>query len=838
MISSVIREKGSITVFLTMIMLSVLALAGTVMESARVHTAWRIGDRALLTAMDSQLTEYYRPLYEDYHLFFLNKGVDTDTMNGEELLSSIEEYLIYTFRPEENLKYLNGILSVPNMDLYQLSLADLKMGRITKAVDYNGNIVINEAVEYMKYKSPASLVFDFKNQFKQFEEAGKSSEVIGKKLAAEESLSELNKDMLEIMELTEGLSSGRKGLKYGINGKIKTEKSFIKKFCPEGISAAALGIENSLVYESLRERYLAPNQMLQNMKKEIANIEKWRERVESLRESLALLETAEDSGEEGSGEEEESKAGSRRVLIDEIESLEQSIEKSSSYVLRQKKSINNTAKEIIKKIDRAVEIIGGLQVKQEKAEAELGKFEVSLHENKEEISQSIYEGLSEDLKAHKEYVGLEKSSDKSKSVIGSILAMKPILLENREILLQILLLEEQDSSNESGGLWYLNGWIDEAGTLMKGYRVKELRFSYGNLIHNKDVNNPLEALQSILSSSILELLVEDPSALSEKTMDDPDSLYQSCMGEQNGNETKTKDYGELLKDSDKKGYHGEMAGSFDGLGDSYEFLDSLQASTDACMQKLLVYEYGKEHFKSYLSPNEIPKKDGKENEKETVLHYEREYLIGGKAGDEDNLLAVTNQILFFRTVANFISILGDREKRNITYGTAAALVGFTGLEPLIRLTQTLILIGWSFEEAMIDTKALLDGKKIPFLKEGKKFSIAYHELFLFNKQMIRDKVSKLEDDPAGLGFSYDDYIRLFFLMQGSEKNSFRMMDLIENNIRLRYKHEFSMKHCIYGIQTEAEFTVPAKFISLPFVSKRLENGVKGWRHKVNLEYSY
>ncbi len=62
------KPEGSITVFLSLILLLILSLIMGIVEGARVNTARIFAARALTTAMDSVLAEFYDPLMEEYHL--------------------------------------------------------------------------------------------------------------------------------------------------------------------------------------------------------------------------------------------------------------------------------------------------------------------------------------------------------------------------------------------------------------------------------------------------------------------------------------------------------------------------------------------------------------------------------------------------------------------------------------------------------------------------------------------------------------------------------------------------------------------------------------------------
>ena len=68
------RLTGSITVFLSLVFLLIFALFGTLLETARYTVCKNHAARTLRTGAEGLLSEYNRPLYEHYGLFFIEKG--------------------------------------------------------------------------------------------------------------------------------------------------------------------------------------------------------------------------------------------------------------------------------------------------------------------------------------------------------------------------------------------------------------------------------------------------------------------------------------------------------------------------------------------------------------------------------------------------------------------------------------------------------------------------------------------------------------------------------------------------------------------------------------------
>ena len=67
------------------------------------------------------------------------------------------------------------------------------------------------------------------------------------------------------------------------------------------------------------------------------------------------------------------------------------------------------------------------------------------------------------------------------------------------------------------------------------------------------------------------------------------------------------------------------------------------------------------------------------------------------------------------------------------------------------------------------------------------------ELLFINKTMIASKASAL---PDGLGPGYEDYLVLLSLTRSTRKKMYRSMDLIQENLRYRYRDSFRMRNVV------------------------------------------
>lgn len=893
------RDCGSITVFLVLISVILLALVGSTLESARISYAKAIGQRGLMSATEALLTEYYAPLYEDYHVFFLEKGIDTDTLETDKLLQTIQEYLIYTLEPNKDITLLNTEYVISNTNLSQIMIKDMEIEEIVRVVDKQGEAFIQEANEYMKHKIPENLLEEFLTKLNIFQKADKTSKVIEKKLSAEEGLGELNENIMEIIELIEGIAFGKKGLLYTKKNLLKVKENFAKRLCYGKITNSNVSIYHDLVWNSLKSHYINTKDILEKININSNYILKCRKEIEEYEEELQSYEELQNYEElrsykelQGYGmlqifkekpikkqeiekekieennsleQEKEEIKKKKEALRKKIQELESDIQITSKEIKEKIKDLVNISRKTKEKAELALEKIPPLKEKQKKAEKKLEEFQTSLAQNKEEIEESIYIGLEEERVQMKQY---------NENALNHILDMQPILEQNIKVLETYIALSDFISTNHiklanNTDILKFQSDVFLCMEVSKLYNIKLLSFDYESLKLKSDVENPLDTISELMKKGILELVIENAEKISDKTIEESDKLWKQYKNieEIEKTEEKDNDFGDMLENANDKGYSSDITDSFGTFEKGYNSI------TDKFTEQLLWNEYIKLHFKDFRESieennrelekenREIEKSNKKaeeynktiekssrkteKNNKETeenmyhVLEYETEYILKGKSSDIDNLTAVMNQIIFIRTIFNFMYLLSDKEKGNLAYGTAAALVGFTGLEPLVRITKTLILLAWAFEESIIDVAALFAGEKVAIVKTKDTFMVRFEEIILFNKQLIQQKIEKIsKNNQSTVSLSYQDYLNIFLLIEKQEKKVYRTMDLIERNIQSRYHNGFSIERCIYSIKVCSTYHIPAKFIQLPFVKKMVGNREKGWKVESVIQCAY
>lgn len=207
--------------------------------------------------------------------------------------------------------------------------------------------------------------------------------------------------------------------------------------------------------------------------------------------------------------------------------------------------------------------------------------------------------------------------------------------------------------------------------------------------------------------------------------------------------------------------------------------------------RTLLSEYVLQHFGNYI------------NSKEGEIDYEAEYVIAGGDSDRENLKNVAERIVAIRSGFNFVSLLKDNEKRNEAYGAAVSIAGATGIPAIVRIVQFGIMFAWSSGEAVVDTRNIMGGKKVALIKSKNEWNLSLASLI---SMKIVDRDS---DDENGIG--YEDYLRTMLYGTNKVDVSYRIMDLIQLNVRKKYNSEFLINKCIVSADVRCTFGIGRVF---------------------------
>lgn len=814
------NEKGSITVFLSLILLLIMAVIMTTVESARVSIGKVYANRALALAMDSILAEFYGPLFKEYHIFGLDGSYGDETLQLESIESKIEEYMEYTFKPNKDLYYIDNYIPVENVNILDVNTTKTEINNINTLLDYNGDLFASQAVSYIKYKELGNVLESFLNKISLIDETEQAQTVLNEKFKTEESIYKIDKDITRLMKLVDGITISEKGLETGKTG-AKIQDNFVKKLFVLPVTSVNTGVYNPIVFNPLQSHYTSPIAIIDGI---IADINalidnlKLKEEARITYKYLSLIDQSTFTSKEELLQHQQEVHNAYEALQNYLQIEQSLIEAVTEKRNRLEKLMNGT----LESIEKAIPVTEDLIKKQADITAEISAYETLLHSNKDKLNDEFYEGLLDDFQVMEKY---KYSSNQESDDLEryNFAGMKSTLTFNGDVISEAKSLLVSGISPSEQELLQAKFAFQSMKGVVGQYKYDYLSFDYTGLKEPEESEGFFKNIRNLAENGIMGLVSEDTDALSKKELDktdlpsamlkikeskDPDDIAEEYtdVNLESGTESITNTYASL---------DGSM-----GAGDIVEGIGEI----------LLFQEYLFDHFKYY---------DDKELEETlTSLDYELEYIIMGKSKDVDNLKAIVMRILLIRTIMNVISLMSDAKRNGDARLLAASFVGFTGLPALVTIVKTLILFIWSFVESLVDVAALLHGKEIPFLKGKNDILVELHELIVTNKTFIKSKVDGLKENKNYLALNYKDYLRIFLFIESQRNKRFRAMDLIQENLQLRYDDSFLMQNCLYGFRVHGEFKMEEKFITLPFVRDLIDAKESSYTFQITKEYSY
>lgn len=267
-----------------------------------------------------------------------------------------------------------------------------------------------------------------------------------------------------------------------------------------------------------------------------------------------------------------------------------------------------------------------------------------------------------------------------------------------------------------------------------------------------EVDNPTDYLEQIRSAGILEHVVENPSLLSRRSFDV--ELYVSHRMRQGQSSV------------------GNMA-----ISD--------MSTREQRVEDFLFREYLLRYMGRY----------GLEKDNSRLL-YQMEYILGGENNDIENLRKMVNSICAIREVANTIYLFSDETKcaeADILANILAAAMLLPEIAPLLKTT---LLLGWAYAESLYDVEMLLMGKSVPLLKDN----TTWH----YGLRGALQTQNSGAYNGALIGLTYEDYLRIFMMLEDVDTLAVRAMDMIEADMRITPGNErFRMDACYDSVEARA-----------------------------------
>ena len=205
------KVKGSITIFLSLALLFVTALIGSLLESARVTVAGEIALDNSYLAEQNILAEYQRELWNDYHIFF----VDASLLNGEEGAVKLANSYMDKMMPGGKGDYLGTTASFTSLSFKE------------NMTENNCYFFAKQAAAYMKYGAAAGVGKKLINNANLIKTAEDGTDTLRKglkiKVEAEKKLIELEREKKKLEEKANDIKKGAENIKEIIDTEVHAQ---------------------------------------------------------------------------------------------------------------------------------------------------------------------------------------------------------------------------------------------------------------------------------------------------------------------------------------------------------------------------------------------------------------------------------------------------------------------------------------------------------------------------------------------------------------------------------------------------------------------------------------
>lgn len=424
-----------------------------------------------------------------------------------------------------------------------------------------------------------------------------------------------------------------------------------------------------------------------------------------------------------------------------------------------------------RKMVHELEKVPGLVSTYEKQADKLGKrlkdSRIEYEDQEKDLSDSVKKSLEDEIKQYETYIsqdgqrrrevaGLKTESPSRIQWIQSVADMAQDVID----YINDWEPEDEDDDLDEEELWrpVLDQW--------NSYAMLSLGIEFG--IKDKEKEGFLEQIGKMAENGLLELVLPEGAVVSGKPLDLSRSPSSFC--------------GQKGENSIEPGRGGIPA---DNGGQT--------AGVRTLLERLLIGEYDIRFFHAFKKQVD---KDG---------FYELEYIVNGKGNDRENLAGVVSRLVAFREGLNLVHILSDSGKRQECRELALAIVGGTGILPLVSVMTFFIMAVWALGEALWDVRVLLSEGKVPLFKSADDWKMGLNSLLDIGKSRRLGESGPFGEGSGKSGMNYKGYIRILIFGGYGKAMIYRMMDVMQLVIG-KEQPGFSIEKCACTVDIETELS--------------------------------
>lgn len=416
-----------------------------------------------------------------------------------------------------------------------------------------------------------------------------------------------------------------------------------------------------------------------------------------------------------------------------------------------------------------------------KSEQSIRECHEKLNFNRSDISDELYQELSEDIdRLYTEYGDadvlsegyIRDSVDNDNSIIENIVG-------NMQAVQDICMKISEPDVEKQEYITKIEKIYEDIESEINGFSIKTIVQEYEQYTFRADDYNTsitsLNKIYQILKEGAAGLVID--GEISDKSMDYSD-LADTCV-----------------------------SGSYGGDGISN--IDIRQA----LVSEYIISRYA--GYTDYIEKNGQQTGYIEKNDRSAgrLLDYEIEYILCGRQSDKDNLNEVLFKLVLIREGLNLSYLVTDVQKKNECFGLALQLLGYTGNMVLIKAAQYFIMSIWAYAESVMELRELYAGESIATVKNADNWITDINTVISsgaagLKTSLFSDKNKAGKETGSAAGYNsldYMDYMRILLLIKDRTARNAGIMSAMELVMIALGHEDFRMKEYIYEASGTAVF---------------------------------
>ena len=416
-----------------------------------------------------------------------------------------------------------------------------------------------------------------------------------------------------------------------------------------------------------------------------------------------------------------------------------------------------------------------------KSEQSIRECHEKLNFNRSDISDELYQELSEDIdRLYTEYGDadvlsegyIRDSVDNDNSIIENIVG-------NMQAVQDICMKISEPDVEKQEYITKIEKIYEDIESEINGFSIKTIVQEYEQYTFRADDYNTsitsLNKIYQILKEGAAGMVID--GEISDKTIDYSD-LADTCV-----------------------------SGSYGGDGISN--IDIRQA----LVSEYIISRYA--GYTDYIEKNGQQTGYIEKNDRSAgrLLDYEIEYILCGRQSDKDNLNEVLFKLVLIREGLNLSYLVTDVQKKNECFGLALQLLGYTGNMVLIKAAQYFIMSIWAYAESVMELRELYAGESIATVKNADNWITDINTVISsgaagLKTSLFSDKNKAGEETGSTAGYNsldYMDYMRILLLIKDRTARNAGIMSAMELVMIALGHEDFRMKEYIYEASGTAVF---------------------------------